>query len=293
MSIIVNNVEITDTVYNDTDLDKVIFNDVEVFNSMSWANATDEKILAMVQAADRGEINLTDYWNVGDVRKVNLSAMSASGVGESHVAQTVELVLVAKDTGVQNTSNPCYNYQYLDTSKKRKYPSFIVQQKNGLADANNHISEFGYINSSGTNAGGWNGCARRTWCNNVYKSAMPSSLVSAFKQVLVKTMNNGSQSGAALVRSADYFFLPAEKEVIGSASLSSSVEANVLSQWQYYENSENRIKRRYYNGGTAAGWWERSTSYGGATKFCTIAGSGAQTAMAASKTYIIAPAGCI
>lgn len=293
MSIIVNDVEITDTVYNDTDLDKVIFNNVEVFNSMSWANATDEKILAMVQAADRGEINLTDYWNVGDVRKVNLSAMSASGVGESHVAQTVELVLVAKDTGVQNTSNPCYNYQYLDTSKKRKYPSFIVQQKNGLGDANNHISEFGYINSSDTNAGGWNGCARRTWCNNVYKSAMPSSLVSAFKQVLVKTMNNGSQSGAALVRSADYFFLPAEKEVIGSTLYSSSVEANVLSQWQYYENSENWIKRRYYNGGSAAGWWERSTSSGGTTKFCIISGSGNQTNIAASKTYIIAPAGCI
>ena len=134
---------------------------------VSWANGTDEEIIAMIQAADAGEIDLTEYWDVGDVRNVSLSAMSASGVGESHVAQTVQMVLVAKDTGVQSSANPCYNYQYVTATSGRTYPSFIVQQKNGLA--NGTSGEFGYMNSSNTNSGSWNGCARRTWCNNVYK----------------------------------------------------------------------------------------------------------------------------
>lgn len=54
--------------------------------TVSWADGTDEQIAAMIQAADEGEINLADYWNVGDERTVQLSAMEATGVGESHVA---------------------------------------------------------------------------------------------------------------------------------------------------------------------------------------------------------------
>ena len=61
---------------------------------VTWAGGTDEEIVKMVAAADAGLINLSDYWVVGDTRTVQLSAMSATGVGESHEAQEVDLVLM-------------------------------------------------------------------------------------------------------------------------------------------------------------------------------------------------------
>ena len=67
---------------------------VKLVKIVTWAGGTDKEIVAMVEAADQGVINLSDYWAVGDIRTVQLSAMSATGVGESHVAQQVDLVLL-------------------------------------------------------------------------------------------------------------------------------------------------------------------------------------------------------
>lgn len=61
---------------------------------VTWADGTDEEIVAMVEAADKGEINLADHWKVGDERVVHLSAMAATEVEESHVAQDVVFVLM-------------------------------------------------------------------------------------------------------------------------------------------------------------------------------------------------------
>ena len=119
----------------------------------------------MVAAADAGKINLSDYWSVGDTRTVQLSAMSATGVDESHNAQTVELVLMHAGGYDLNSA----------VASGRSKCSFIVGMKNCLATD-------GYMNSSETNSGSWDGSARRTWCNNVFKAAMPSTLLPIFKQ---------------------------------------------------------------------------------------------------------------
>ena len=127
--------------------------------TVTWADGTDEEIVAMVNAADKGEINLADYWHVGDERQVILSAMEATGVGESHVEQTVTYVLM--NAGGKTLANA--------TLSGRTDCSFIVGMKNGLANG-------GYMNSSNTNSVGWEACARRTWCNDVFRKAIPSTL---------------------------------------------------------------------------------------------------------------------
>ena len=255
---------------------------------VSWTSGTDEEIVAMIQAADAGKIDLTDYWNVGNIRLVQLSAMSATGVGESHVAQTIGFTLVAKDTGIEDYTNPCYNYQYVDDSKVRKYPSFIVQQGNTFGNGSNN--EYGYMNSSNTNSGSWNGSARRTWCNSVYKNAVPSTIVDIFKQVKVKTI--ATYNGSSMQESSDYFFLPAEKEVFGSRSYSNTTEADALSIWPYYSTSANRI---IYNNssGSANGWWERSPRSNYSTDFCFVNSDGSVNGVGASNALGLAPAGCI
>ena len=238
--------------------------------TVAWATGTDTEIANMVAAADAGVITLSDYWEVGQTRSVSLSAMSATGVGESHAAQTVELVLM--DT-------TCTGFTITGTSKK---PSFIVGMKNCL-------NETGYMNSSYDNTNGWSGCARRTWCNSVFYNAIPSTLRPIFKQF---TWKQGSGGGASsgLLSTNDYFALPPEKAIFGSRSYSFSDEADLYSNWEWYQTSTNR-KKTVNN--SASIWWECSPFSGGSGRFCGVNSDGAASYYSAGYTDGLAPFGCI
>lgn len=244
---------------------------------VSWAEGTDEQIAAMVAAADAGQIQLEHYWSVGEERKVALSAMTASGVGESHNAQTVTFVLMDKD-------NTNYEYVTPPTSGETR-ARFIVGMKNGLATR-------GYMNSSKISRGGWDGCARRTWCNNIFYNALPTNLKPIFKQTKVKAMNGGSHSGVTLVTSNDYFFLAAEKEVSGDVYVSNLMEVNTLTQWEYYIDTNHRLKR-HGDTGSVYTWWDRSPARNYDTSFGCIRGTGNASGDNASTLNLIAPCGCI
>lgn len=218
------------------------------FNIVTWADGTDAEIVAMVNAADDGMINLADYWSVGDERQVTLSAMEATGVGESHVEQTVTFVLM--NAGGKTLVNP--------TPSGRSECSFIVGMKNGLA-------EKGYMNSSDTNYNGWDGCARRTWCNDVFKNAIPSTLQEIFKQ----HVNVTSWSGSSTRDSADYFALPAEKEIFGSVSEANATAESSLTQFQYYITPANRIKNAG-DSGSSDFWFSRSRDDSSPNMFCIV-----------------------
>lgn len=240
---------------------------------VTWAAGTDAEIVAMVEAADAGIITLSDYWAVGDERSVSLSAMAATGVGESHAAQTVTMVLMNQGgkTLVEATESG------------RTECSFIVGLKNCL-------TETGYMNSSDTNSGSWNSSARRTWCNSIFRNAIPSTLREIFKQH--KNLTIAAYNGSSNQETADYFALPAEKEIFGSATYSNSVEANALSQFTYYATASNRVKK-LGNSGSASVWWERSPYSGGSSYFCRVYSGGSAYNSYASIAYGIAPFGCI
>ena len=243
-------------------------------NSTSWTFATDEKIDEILTAADAGEIDLAlDLgWMVGDTRTVSLAAMEATGVGESHVAQDVEVVLVNKG-GYTTTDG--------------KSVQFVWQLKDFLA--NGTSGEWGYMNSSSTNSGGWNGCARRTWCNSVFYNALPSYLKSHVKKVNVVTANGSSTSTTT---SEDWCFLPAEKEVFGSVSYANSTAESSLSQWTWYATASNRVKHAGKNG-SASIWWERSPRSGSSSGFCLVNSDGTANWNNASGYFGLAPCGCI
>ena len=248
---------------------------------VTWAGGTDEEIVAMVEAADQGLINLSDYWAVGDTRTVQLSAMSATGVGESQSAQEVDLVLMHAGGYELNEA----------VASGRTTCSFIVGQKDSLATA-------GYMNSSNTNSGSWNGCARRTWCNEVYKNALPSTIMPIFKQF--KTITAQTYNGSTNQESVDYFALPAAKEVFGGSATSAGdatshsnlTEFNALFQFDYYKTASNRVKKLGKTG-SANAWWERSLIYGSSTSFCYVGSDGAAGSGGASLSAGLAPFGCI
>ena len=237
---------------------------------VTWAGGTDKQIVAMVAAADAGEINLADYWAVGDVRSVNLSAMSATSVKESHEAQTVEFVLM--DT-------TCQGFTITATGKK---PSFIVGMKNCL-------NETGYMNSYNTNSDGWSGCARRTWCNNVFYNAVPSTLRNIFKQFTWQ-QSKGGGTAKLLLTTQDYFGLAPEKAVFGSNTYSLGNEAALYSQWAWYKTGENRSKTA---NGSGCFWWECSPKASDTKIFCSVHEYGSASQYEASSTLGLAPFGCI
>ena len=239
---------------------------------VTWADGTDAEIVAMVNAADNGEINLADYWSVGDERQVTLSAMEATGVGESHAEQTVTFVLM--NAGGKTLANA--------TPSGRTECSFIVGMKNGLAKK-------GYMNSSYTNSGGWESCKRRTWCNDVFRNAIPETLRDIFKQHLNVTADGSSSTTAT---STDYFALPAEKEVFGSVTYADSTAEANLTQFEYYKTSSNRIKK-VGDGGAANPWWERSPRSGTSNMFCSGNSDGSATYDPASMVRMLAPFGVI
>ena len=232
---------------------------------VTWASGTDEQIAAMVAAADAGQINLSDYWSAGDTRTVHLSAMAATGVGEAHAAQNVQFVLSDPGHFTLASGKPC---------------NFVVNMKDCL-------KETGYMNSSNTNSGGWNGCARRTWCNNVFRNAIPSGLRPAFKQFKTKAATG---TGTASTTSTDWFALPSEMEVFGRVTYANSSAESGNTQLNYYKASSNRVKKV---NGSADWWWERSPRSSVSARFCLVYGDGSAHFSHASGGYGLSPFGCI
>lgn len=239
------------------------YNPLEI---VTWADGTDEQIAAMVAAADAGKIDLADYWSAGDTRTVRLSAMSASsGTGEAHAAQDVQFVLT--DPG---------HYTFANGKKC----NFVVLQKDCL-------KEYGAMNTQTPYSGGWNSCPRRTWCNSVYRNAIPATLRPIFKQFTTYAANG---TGSTSEASSDYFALFSEKEIFGSTTHANSSAESKNSQLTWFKTSSNRIKSV---GGSAGAWWERSPSNVSSYHFCRVNHSGIADWSYANYLFGLAPFGCI
>lgn len=234
---------------------------------VSWADGTDEEIVAMVKAADKGLIDLKDYWNVGDVRKAMLSETEGCEWYTSHSRQETEFVLM--NAGGKMLLTP--------TESGRTTCSFVV----GLKDC---LKEEDKINREDTNQGGWESSDIREWCNDGFAQSIPQSLQPIFKNFVNSTYADGK-----IVETTDLFALPAEVEVYGSAKYSAQGEGT---QFELYKNPLNRIKC-IGSGGYQATWWERSPLSSSSTFFCIVHSNGAASFTNASGTYGLAPFGCI
>lgn len=236
-----------------------------------WSTGTVAEIKAMVDGYYAGKLTLQQIqsvWGIGDERIVSLSAMEASGVSESHVAQNVTMVIM-NFGGKKLSSDPTTDVLA------------VIGQKNILS--NNGTVEGGYINASRTSNGGWDSCNRRTWCNNVYRNAIPSDFRAIFKQFDNVTANG---SGSTAVTSSDYFALASEKEVFGTVSEANATAEASNIRFDYYRTTNNRKKS--YN------WWERSASATKTDSFCMVNSAYGTAARNTATTLAgIAPFGCI
>lgn len=236
---------------------------------VSWSTGTDSEIKDMIDNYYSGDLTLAEIqsvWSIGDEREVTLSAMAATGVGESHVEQAVKFVLM--NWGGKNLED---NSSCLA----------IVGQKDCLA-------EKGYMHHEATTGINWYACDRRTWCNSVYRNAIPQTFRDLFKQFKNKSQIAGSTS---LIDSTDYFTLPAVHEVKGaSASQASSAEG---SQFEYYTTAANQTKKKSDGSTEDASYWFRSGYTSDAKQFWVYWTSSLYQYQCNNSNPFIAPYGCI
>lgn len=259
-----------------------------------WSTGTDAEIIEALNKHYKNEINLHDYWSIGDERVIHLSAMSATGVDENHVEQDITMVLMNKGG----------KKLIIDGSVSDIDCAFIIGQKDSLNDVTSSTElsrrERGYMNATDTVSGGWHDSNRRAWCNSTYRNAFPSTIIDIFKQFANVTANG---TGSTTYTDTDYFALAAEKEIYGWNYYGDATAEESLSQFEYYQTTANLIKHVGIlpNNYSAESCWTR-TVWGSAsyndfviqTGDPFLSGEGYQgDARNASSKYGIAPFGCI
>lgn len=276
----------TDGVYNYDSGNRLLGEPTEL-KIVTFASGTDAEIAKMIQAHYNNKINIADYWAVGDTRTVSLSAMSATGVGESHRAQSVKFVIGGFNH--DDLTSPINGHTKAAVTLLQKDclmdATSASNVNNGSAD-----TEKGYMNSSNTNVGGWKNCARRTWCNNVYFKALPTTWQSMVKTVNKKASVGNNSSTIETVQ--DKIFLAAEIEIFGSTTYSFAGEGT---QYQYYKNATaNRYKMPKWTSSYVSHiYWERSPRSSSSAGFCAVNDSGSAGSSNANNAYGVAPCLCI
>ena len=277
----------TDGVYNYDAGNRLLGEPKEDLKIVTFADGTDAEIEKMIEAHYAGKINISDYWAVGDKRTIHHNAMDATGVSESHRANDYAYVIIGIEhddlvTAINGKTKAAITIQtermlYLDTTTEYN-------------TSYNASHECGYINDSSTNSGGWEGCARRTWCNNVYKKCLPTYIQNMMKQVK-KLASVGSKSSTIKI-SNDYAFLLSEIEIFGSTTCSYAGEGK---QYQYFKNvTANKYKKPYFSSNFVSGrYWERSPYSNSEKNFCHMDMNGKPYYEGSSYTLGLAPCLCL
>lgn len=276
------------TVTSDNVLNKTVISvNLSLLKIVTFADGTDEEIAKMIQAHYNRKIKISDYWAVGDTRTVSLSAMEATGVGESHRAQSVQFVIGDFDhddlvAPIQGHTKAAVTLLQKDCLMDATSAS---NSSNGSSD-----TERGYMHNSSTNTCGWMNCARRTWCNNVYFKALPTAWQSMIKTVK-KQASIGDRS-AAIYTVNDKIFLAAECEIFGVVNNLKSASGEGT-QYKYYKTSANRYKNpRYKSNYVTQNYWERSPCKENTYTFCCTSNASIGSSNANNENGL-APCMCI
>ena len=254
---------------------------------VTFADGTDEEIAAMINAHYNNKINIADYWAVGDIREIGLSAMSATYVGESHLSGTYKFAIADFDhddltTSINGHTKAAVTLTQVDCLMD-------VNNRNNPINGQNN-TENGYMNRGSTNVGGWKECARRKWCNEIYYNA-----IIGVKDI-VKEVNKNTSAGnksTTIETTADKVFLLSEIECSGSNTYSVAGEGN---QYQYYKNAvANRYKLPKWSSSYISNLWRlRSPASSDTYAFCRVTPDGViYTSWGADNPAGIAPCFCI
>ena len=79
--------------YHDADFSRGVL-EARIEHALGRNEIVKELLPILIKQSERATINISDYWAVDDRRSIPISAMSATGVGESHHADTYEYAIL-------------------------------------------------------------------------------------------------------------------------------------------------------------------------------------------------------
>lgn len=261
----------------------------------SFETCTDQQLADMLESYYNGAYDATDiatlkstYMPIGAKRSISLSAMSATGVSESHHADSYQFTIIGHEHDNLKTTSSGGKTKALLTLQTDR---ILYKNTTDATYSSNYpavADEGGYMEPTNTNVNGWKNCPRRTWCNDVFLAALPAAIKS-----LVKTVNKLTSAGnqsATIDTTEDDVFLLSEIEIFGTVTNSKAGEG---SQYEYYQTASNICKKPSYTSYASAYWWERSPYASSATYFCSVNDGGTTSYGNASGAGGLAPAFCI
>ena len=239
----------------------------KTLSSNSWA------VIKAVSDAGQG----ANYWSVGDTKRITLNGKVGAYTFSNF---NVDVFILGFN---HNSSKEGSNRIHFQIGKvSGKAVALCDSQYNGSGS-----SAMFHMNSSDSNSGGWNGSYMRktllgnsntpaSTLENSLMAALPSDLLAVMKTVTKYTDNTGggSNSSGNVTATADYLFLLAEFEVLGTRYWANQYEQNSQKQYDYYKAGNSRVAYNHSAVDTAVWWWLRSASYYASYLFCDVTTDG-------------------
>lgn len=184
----------------------------------SFDGATWEEIRALLDHHYNGELDLTKYWHVGDIKTLYHDKIYKGDVTEEHEAGLVRIVILGTNH---------------DT----------LSEGSGTA-----AFTIGLLNSMGTGVvdktlgKDWSTCDRRSWCNSNFLKSLPKDL-----QKMIKTVTKSSyviSNNNKIGHTNDKVFLLSESEIVGTNLIGPGAEGK---QYPYFSDRDSMVKYRNDN----------------------------------------------
>lgn len=265
----------------------------EPYEIVPFATATDEQISKLLNAHYNGTIDLSTIWSVGDTRVIHIDALSApvAGSNKAHATQDMTFRIIG------------FKHDNLSTVIGNVTKAAVTIECRELL-GNYGTEEYDYLsgNSSGSTYGNptyFNNAYRRTWLNNDFISALPSTFNTLVKQVVKRNLQ-GHSNTIQYTETNDKAFLLSYPEVFSTTHQNyrsgASLEDYEGTQYSYYsQNDSNAGRIKYVNNnglssGTAGNFWLRSPSSNDSNSWCGVYSSGSAYTNHFSLTAGLAPA---
>ena len=222
---------------------------------VQWSDGEETNIEKMVLAAQLGEIDLHNYWAVGDIRKFVILKVQEDWIipkpdyeiNYKGAVYKCDLILMHPEGYVTDTSDRAYRYKGLGDSR---ISSFIVGTKDGLDQFYNGRS---YLNLRYV---AWENRNEVHYYKDSYIREALNYIYNAFPQWLKNIIVTSSvpiENPSTIGYLKDKLFLLNEYEIIGEWIEANDYDFSNKPQLEWYTITSNRIKDR-------GGWLTRSLS---------------------------------
>ena len=225
-----------------------------------FATCSDKELTQYLKMHYAGEINLADYWHVGDTRLIHLNGIDSpeTNFPERWKDQDITIVITA------------INYHDLVTPINNKTKAIITcQTREVLNNLSQGWGENGTVRvnltSNLTKPTKWSELPLRTWLNGDFLTTCFSK---ELQNLIVETKHNRltKYNLKTTEEVNDKIFLPSYSEIFGNVAYLNYLGNTVPTgqegtQWEYYKEPSNRLKRGNNNGVpnlTGCEWWESS-----------------------------------